>query len=243
MDLVRAPSGGGATCPDCHLELEAAPSGPIVARRCGGCRGIWLDPVSFQRVCEDETPADASRDATTCASGAGAVGRAHGPEERVRYRGCPECGEVMDRRNFARVSGVVIDVCRPHGAWFDRGELGAIRRFLREGGLERHRRWRNLEREVGGPAAPGAPMPSASPSRDIYDVLVGGDGGWDLPSRIPRALVAVACTAFGAWALWDVFFGGRTGFRPRAVAGGVLMGLASLYLAARALADRARRRR
>jgi Zn-finger nucleic acid-binding protein len=54
----------------------------------------------------------------------------------------------MNRANFGRVSGVIIDVCRPHGAWFDRGELGAIRRFLRSGGLGRYERIRRLDSEI-----------------------------------------------------------------------------------------------
>jgi hypothetical protein len=48
----------------------------------------------------------------------------------------------MARVNFGHVSGVVIDTCRAHGAFFDRGELDRIRRFLRQGGLRgaaRHR--------------------------------------------------------------------------------------------------------
>ncbi len=37
---------------------------------------------------------------------------------------------MMSRVNFARVSGVILDVCRSHGAWFDSGELEEVRRFV-----------------------------------------------------------------------------------------------------------------
>jgi hypothetical protein len=52
---------------------------------------------------------------------------------------------MMNRHNFGRASGVVLDVCRPHGTFFDRAELHGVVRFIRGGGLERARE-RQLER-------------------------------------------------------------------------------------------------
>lgn len=40
---------------------------------------------------------------------------------------CPECGQAMER-SVAGQTGVEIDVCREHGTWFDRDELGRIAR-------------------------------------------------------------------------------------------------------------------
>jgi Zn-finger nucleic acid-binding protein len=55
----------------------------------------------------------------------------------------------MNRVNFARCSGVVVDVCKGHGTWFDRDELRQIVEFIRGGGLEvsRAREKRELEEE------------------------------------------------------------------------------------------------
>jgi Zn-finger nucleic acid-binding protein len=63
---------------------------------------------------------------------------------RVKYLRCPVCRGKMDRVNFARVSGVVVDVCADHGTWFDLNELHLIVDFIISGGLERV-----LEREGG----------------------------------------------------------------------------------------------
>jgi Zn-finger nucleic acid-binding protein len=41
----------------------------------------------------------------------------------------------MTRRNFGQSSGVIIDVCRRHGVWFDRGELPRVIQFVEAGGL------------------------------------------------------------------------------------------------------------
>jgi Zn-finger nucleic acid-binding protein len=46
----------------------------------------------------------------------------------------------MNLQNFARYSGVIVDVCKAHGIWFDSGELGAVVRFVKSGGMEKARR-------------------------------------------------------------------------------------------------------
>jgi Zn-finger nucleic acid-binding protein len=45
----------------------------------------------------------------------------------------------MNQRNFAGCSGVVIDVCKPHGIWFDRQELQRVVNFIQDGGLHKTR--------------------------------------------------------------------------------------------------------
>jgi Zn-finger nucleic acid-binding protein len=42
----------------------------------------------------------------------------------------------MNRMNFARCSGVIVDICKQHGTWFDRDELSRIVEFISGGGLE-----------------------------------------------------------------------------------------------------------
>lgn len=42
----------------------------------------------------------------------------------------------MNRINFARCSGVIVDICKGHGSWFDRDELTRIVEFIRAGGLD-----------------------------------------------------------------------------------------------------------
>ncbi len=55
---------------------------------------------------------------------------------QVRYRACPECATMMNRTNYARISGIIVDVCREHGTWFDAHELPALLDFVRRGGLD-----------------------------------------------------------------------------------------------------------
>ena len=41
----------------------------------------------------------------------------------------------MNRRNFGRTSGVIVDCCGAHGTWFDADELERVGKFVAAGGL------------------------------------------------------------------------------------------------------------
>jgi Zn-finger nucleic acid-binding protein len=97
------------------------------------CAGVWADAASFKSLCED-------RATQTAYLGQGSVlarpGSSDPSRQEIRYRPCPVCGELMNRFNFANCSGVILDVCKPHGVWFDADELRRIVEFIRGGGLD-----------------------------------------------------------------------------------------------------------
>jgi Zn-finger nucleic acid-binding protein len=45
----------------------------------------------------------------------------------------------MNRVNFGKRSGIVLDACAQHGTWFDADELRRVVEFVRDGGLDRAR--------------------------------------------------------------------------------------------------------
>lgn len=57
-------------------------------------------------------------------------------QHAVTYIKCPECQGVMNRLNYGRISGVIVDYCRKHGYWLDNGELEKIASFVATGGLK-----------------------------------------------------------------------------------------------------------
>ena len=67
--------------------------------------------------------------------------------DAVRYVPCPLCHATMNRVNFGKVSGVIVDVCKMHGTWFDAGELTRVVAFAGAGGLERTRAREKAEKE------------------------------------------------------------------------------------------------
>jgi Zn-finger nucleic acid-binding protein len=121
-------------CPRCKIDMISIKIAAEQMRECEQCGGIWLDVESFERIC-------ASREEQAAVLGAASPAPAHqiDPQSdgsQVRYSPCPHCGQMMNRINFARCSGVIVDVCKGHGTWFDRDELRAIVEFVRGGGLE-----------------------------------------------------------------------------------------------------------
>jgi Zn-finger nucleic acid-binding protein len=126
-------SESGMPCPVCREAMLVGTVGPNRLHECGKCYGIWLDTATFERVCREAERQAVSLEPRN-------LGQAYVTEVGpVRYRRCPVCDELMNRVNFAQCSGVVVDVCRQHGTWFDRSELQRIVEFVRAGGLDRGR--------------------------------------------------------------------------------------------------------
>lgn len=130
-------------CPRCRVELKKNKTeGEDQLESCPQCGGFWLDYQSFARATNPQrlprTYADSKNNW-------------HKPEvDPIQYLSCPRCGRYMNRENFSRISGIVIDRCRDHGVWLDEGELERIRLFIASGGLERlqDKRLENLQIEL-----------------------------------------------------------------------------------------------
>jgi Zn-finger nucleic acid-binding protein len=130
-----------ASCPRCRGELRGRELSGSQVVECPGCGGLWLSPDHFEQAC---ATADARERVAAELRQRPPPAR---PDEQhpPRYLPCVACGELMHRRNYASISGVVIDVCRHHGVWLDHAELEKILAFVRAGGLDRARA-RELER-------------------------------------------------------------------------------------------------
>jgi Zn-finger nucleic acid-binding protein len=131
--LDRSPGGASNyDCPRCEIRLTAISIGKANLNECSNCDGLWIDRFSFEQICTD-------REEQGALLGAAVELPPVEGKEIVRYIKCPECQELMARVNFAGHSGVVIDVCRDHGTWFDAKELQRIIKFIRDGGMEREK--------------------------------------------------------------------------------------------------------
>jgi Zn-finger nucleic acid-binding protein len=120
-------------CPECRREMAAVRVGAVTVDECGSCGGLFVDRPSFERVCAERE----QQAVVLAAESAAAPPRTARAD---RYWPCPICTRLMNRQNFARLSGVIVDVCKRDGVWFNHGELKAIVEFIRAGGLERARR-------------------------------------------------------------------------------------------------------
>jgi Zn-finger nucleic acid-binding protein len=120
-------------CPRCRVDMSSITLGTTAVRECETCTGLWVEVAAFEEICAD-------REQQSAVLGAAAPAPAHqspsGDPNKIRYVPCPQCSQLMNRINFARCSGVIVDVCKGHGTWFDRDELSGIVQFIRGGGLE-----------------------------------------------------------------------------------------------------------
>lgn len=130
-------------CPRCREELETLKIDDTKMRGCTKCDGVWVDVKTFEIVC-----ADRERQSAVLGFLDNRTVRSQ-PLTKVNYVPCPDCGELMNRNNFAKASGVIVDICKRHGVWFDADELPAIIEFIQKGGMEiaRQRERNELEQE------------------------------------------------------------------------------------------------
>src|SRR3989441_7957943 len=120
------------SCPRCRTGMQSVVIGATSVRECSQCEGLWVDVASFEKICAD-------REQQAAVLGAASPAPAHAlgtTPSKINYVPCPECAQLMNRVNFAKCSGVILDVCKGHGTWFDRDELSQIVEFVRGGGLD-----------------------------------------------------------------------------------------------------------
>ncbi|ACY17672.1 hypothetical protein Hoch_5184 [Haliangium ochraceum DSM 14365] len=106
-------------CPDASMRAEEL--GESQVARCARCHGLWISSAEFNLLVADLDRREAVRVREP-------LHLAH--EDQVRYLNCPKCGECMSRQIFGRTSGIVVDICRRHGIWLDRGEIRRVLEYL-----------------------------------------------------------------------------------------------------------------
>jgi Zn-finger nucleic acid-binding protein/catechol 2,3-dioxygenase-like lactoylglutathione lyase family enzyme len=116
---AQQPAGVGhhhALCPRCAKPLVWMTTRRFGAHVCLKCQGMWVERVTWEHVVRltEQT------------------GRAGLPQPPARelQRGqpavaCLVCGATCERL-LSWAGAVEVDICRPHGLWFDRDELHAV---------------------------------------------------------------------------------------------------------------------
>jgi Zn-finger nucleic acid-binding protein len=123
-------------CPACRGDMHWIRVGDVDLLECANCDGTWIEAEAFDRLCvqREHQAAIAHTRAPVKESAASAA-----PVTHVRYRPCPQCGKMMNRQNFGRLSGTIVDICSGHGTFLDRGELHQVVKFILAGGFTRTR--------------------------------------------------------------------------------------------------------
>lgn len=148
--------------------------GDAAMLECERCRAVWIDAATFEHICANHEVQGAVLHQGPAQTRVDAQGE-------VRYRKCVACGTTMNRLNFGRISGTIVDVCRGHGTFLDAGELHRVVRFIQEGGLDRARQrqiddlkeqeQRLRQAQAMRPAAGGDTMEASFSGFDLQAIL------------------------------------------------------------------------
>jgi Zn-finger nucleic acid-binding protein len=188
-------------CPACgpavYLASRRLGREPVAVSECKVCGGLWVDSATFDVLAArarhgqlDSAVLATERPPAEGAAGSGAgsaSGAAAAGGGGRLYRPCALCGALMNRQNYGRKSGVILDICGAHGIWFDLDELPRVLAWIQHGGEQRagqlaaeetqeEARRQRLERESHLPL--DSRWAYADPDHDFLDSLVGlvGDG-------------------------------------------------------------------
>jgi Zn-finger nucleic acid-binding protein len=190
--LVTSPST--LTCPACGegTRLRGRELGEPVVRvdECAACGGMWLGAVAFEQVLA-RARASAPPDARVARPAQHPAPRQTGGP---LYRPCPQCATLMNRSNYGRSSGVIVDTCKSDGMWFDADELARVIAWIHRGGPDRQReveREREAARRRDEDLRRSLPRPAGGRTGfgSTVDDLSGVDIAIDVLAIIFRAIV------------------------------------------------------
>jgi len=116
-----------------HVTLEKIDVGPFTMLRCPETKGLFMSEHVLNILVERQADKVLEAEKMTTGQLRQQVQR-FAPEQRIEYIACPICGQQMQRKNYLKSSGIIIDQCMAHGIWLDEVELQQILQFIASGG-------------------------------------------------------------------------------------------------------------
>jgi Zn-finger nucleic acid-binding protein len=128
---VDSPKETKEQCPRCQIRMRRRGVGEHNALECPVCCGLFVEVHVLDQMLRDQ-----ERRVGQASSATRGPERATLRSEPVSYVKCPICKTIMNRLNYGRISGVIVDYCREHGYWLDEDELEKIAKWIATGGLQ-----------------------------------------------------------------------------------------------------------
>ncbi len=130
--LLANKTTGARKCPKCSLPLITQVLEEGSVDHCEKCSGVWVNVIDEKKVLEIRPEMFSIDELRRLRS----LYKPFWNAQDTRYVPCPDCGQLMNRKVWGSHSGVIVDVCRDHGTWFDVGEVEKIREYVKLGGIE-----------------------------------------------------------------------------------------------------------
>ena len=142
VDLRRKPTVAAYSqqmnriCPRCNcklLTINISGNEPFLIERCELCFGLFFDLgeleeyLSFTYTIKPEINHHSLNLLST---------ENYHKDYPVGYIKCPLCEALMNRINYGKKSGVVVNKCSLHGVWLDSGLLNHLIGWAKAGGFE-----------------------------------------------------------------------------------------------------------
>ncbi len=121
-------------CPSCqtHLQLLELSTQPVsYVDQCPRCGGLFFPPGGIGFLLDQVVGVVYAANRALLDNLQKELYR----QEKVTYRKCPVCLQLMNRQSFGHRSGVVLDRCAIHGDWLDSGEFLHLAEWKKAGGL------------------------------------------------------------------------------------------------------------
>lgn len=122
-------------CPNCETPLQTVEldlkGSDLLIERCSDCYGLFLDRGEIETLLDhsvSEVFDINTRHITNINKDRYRKG------QKIRYIKCPVCSVLMNRVNYGRRSGVIVDECRIHGIWLESGEITHLMEWKKAGG-------------------------------------------------------------------------------------------------------------
>jgi len=134
-------------CPDCDIPLQTLDlevEGKFYIERCDSCLGLFFDPGELEALMDKSVSNVFSINRKRIDA---LVREQPEAQNKIVYRKCPVCRQLMHRSNFAFRSGVIVDECKMHGVWLDNGELKRLLDWKKAGGRLLHESVRQRREE------------------------------------------------------------------------------------------------
>lgn len=116
-------------CPRDGAELSRHQrEGGVETDECGRCGGVWLSTAELEALSrvhvDDPNPPEVDADDVQ-------LSFEMARQDRGAHDPCPVCQDLLDRREYAWGSQVLVDVCpQGDGLWLDAGELERLEGYF-----------------------------------------------------------------------------------------------------------------
>lgn len=125
-------------CPSCNISMKTLDlkiGDHFYIEQCDKCFGLFFDIGELERILDESVSKNYSIDFKRLKN----IEKEFQIEDKIVYKKCPVCQELMNRKNYGTRSGVVIDICSDHGIWLNGGELRKLMEWKNAGGMILHK--------------------------------------------------------------------------------------------------------